>query len=94
MRREIHLKKIYSQLCSITDDGMHLEVLPANDDGSPIHSAPELITIRADKGDARKFVVYSYSGEMISIPLSEIERAITLAKQNVHSEDFYPYPEA
>jgi len=92
MRREIHLKKVYSQLLSVTDDGMHLEVLPANDDGSPRHGDSELITIRADQGDARKFVVYSYSGEMVSIPLSEVERIIACAKEEVHSKDFYPFP--
>lgn len=93
MRCEICLKTIYLQLCSVTDDGMHLEVLPANDDGNPIRSTPELITIRADQGDTHKFIVYPYSGEMVSIPLSEVERIIACAREEVHSEDFYPLPE-
>ena len=68
---------------------MHLEICKADDAGKLLHGDPyPIITIRADEGDDIKFVVYSDAGT-VSIPLGEVERAITRAKEEVHSEEFY-----
>lgn len=86
---DVELSKIYLQRFSAVGDGMHLELCQADDLGNIVEEESDpIITIRADSGDDLKFVVYSDSG-IVSIPLSEIERAIKVAKEEVHSEDFY-----
>lgn len=58
-------------------------------DGKLIKDDPyPIVTIRADQGDVKKFVIYSEVGP-ISVPLAEIERAIERAKVEVHSEEYY-----
>jgi len=90
---EINLEKVYLQRFSAISDGMHLEICQADVAGKKATDAAlePLITIRADEGDDLKFVIYTDFAGAISIPLSEIERAIAIAKQEVHSEDFYPF---
>ena len=67
---------------------MHHALCKADNDGRLSEATQPIVTIRADVGDHLEFVIYADTG-VIGVPLSEIERAIALAKQEVHSEDFY-----
>lgn len=84
-----NVEKLYLQFFSAQNDGMHLELCMGDSEGKLVKGEPyPIVTIRADKGDLSKFVIYSEIGP-ISIPLAEIERAIELAKVEVHSEEYY-----
>jgi hypothetical protein len=89
-KSERTVENLYLQRFSCTEDGMHLELCIANSEGKlDTNSKPyPIVTIRADEGDQRKFVIYSSDGP-ISIPLSEIKKAISVAEEEVHSEEFY-----
>lgn len=88
--RGITVEKLYLQRCGISGDGMHLELCIAKADGRLDEAAQPhpLATIRADSGDERKFEFYTNQGT-VSVPLEQIEKAIEMAKQVVHSEDYY-----
>ena len=52
-----------------------------------------LLKFRAkEEGHIR--AVFEVRGESVEVPLEEIERAIQAAREDVHSESYYPYPEA
>ncbi len=89
-KSDIEIEKLYLQRFSCVDDGMHLELCIAKSNGELNTSARPypLVTIRADKGDQRKFVIYAENGA-ISVPLIEIENAIKVAQEEVHSEEYY-----
>ena len=87
--RILELQKIHVQRFSCHDDGLHLELCRADQNGNLDEGPPyPLATIRADKGDQRTFEFIS-GKTLISLPLSELERVIDIAKQEVHSEDYY-----
>ncbi|WPL11410.1 MULTISPECIES: hypothetical protein [Thiorhodovibrio] len=69
---------------------MHLELCIAKPTGELDTTAQPypIVTIRADKGDERRFVIYGENGP-VSIPIGEIEAAIAMSKEEVHSEAYY-----
>lgn len=68
---------------------MHIEVCQADALGNRVPDTPDpILTIRVDRGNNLKVFIYSDLGT-ISIPLSKIERATSIAKKEVHSEEFY-----
>lgn len=62
---------------------MHVEVRAAGRDIATFRSEVE--------GEIR--VAFDVDGATIEIPLEELERAISAAREEVHAESFYPYPD-
>lgn len=80
---------VYLQLASMSGDGMWLEIWLATPSGKmDLDRQHPIAYIRADEGDNRKFEVMTPEGTY-SVPLSTIEQAIEVAKEDVHSEDYY-----
>ena len=85
----IKLSKVYLQRFSAVEDGMHLEIYKADPSGKSASGEPyPIVTIRADASDDLQLGIL-LDGDTVSIPLSEIERALAVAKEKVHSEEFY-----
>ena len=89
-RIDRYIERLYLHKFSCTNDGMHLEIcIRDSADELATNEWPyPIATIRADKGDNRRFVFFTESGP-ISVPLEEIEKVIMIAKEEVHSEDYY-----
>ena len=85
-----YIERLYIQRFSCVGDGMHIELCIGVPDGkfAKLDKPYPIATIRADKGDERRFVFYTEDGP-ISVPLVEIERALMIAREEVHSEEFY-----
>jgi hypothetical protein len=86
----IHVDQVPLELASVSGDGMRLEICAPDGYGGIGES---VACFRADDEGAVKFVVYTQRGEL-SFPLSELERAIEIARAEVHCESFYDDPSA
>ena len=87
-----HIPRLYVQLASICGDGMNVELCMGDHDGNLVDGDPyPIMWIRADDEDMKLLVVMTDAGA-ISMPLSEVERAIDIAKQEVHCESYYDEP--
>ena len=79
--KETHLNKLYLQIASSSGEGMQVEACNPNNK-SPLISFSSKI-----EGE---ILVEIYNGkENITFPLNELEKAISTAKIEVHSEEFY-----
>lgn len=87
MNRKSQSSKFTTILASIPDDGMHLEVKLSDNDKDSYDSLAILGSFRADKEGE---IFFETDDGAFSIPLEEFERVIKLAKEEVHSEDYYP----
>ncbi len=76
------LDAIKLQYFSATEDGMHVELVQSMDNPEP------LITFREDESLGMQVLLHLH-GRDLAFPLSELERAIAVAKQEVHKESFY-----
>ena len=93
MPEHIDVPKVYLQIVSATGDGMNLEMCAGTPDGRLSAQGPYPIAwFRADVEGEVKFVLETHKGT-VSLPLSELERAIQIAKKEVHCERFYDDPE-
>lgn len=93
MANQIEISNLYLQVASVTGDGMNLEMCNGTPDGKLSDYGPYPIAwFRADIKGQIKFVIETSSG-IVSLPLSELERAIQAAKKEVHGEDYYEYPD-
>jgi len=74
---------------------MHVEIYAANHaDEWPISDdAVQIGECRANLDETINLILY-VGNKSVEIPLHEFERAIEVAKTEVHSEDYYDYPEA
>ena len=89
MQKKFEISRLYLQLASVTDDGMHLELCNGSEDGGIANDGPyPLAWFRADAGERIKFEFAASEG-IVSIPLGELERGIAAAKSEVRSEDHY-----
>ena len=73
---------------------MHVEVHAGGRDAEPLPSGyhPVVATFRSEvEGEIR--VAFDVVGATVEIPLEELERAIAIAREEVHAESFYPYPD-
>ena len=81
-------------IASVHEDGMHVEVHAGDRDAEPLPNGfqPVVATFRSEvEGEIR--VAFDVVGAIVEIPLSELERAIAVAREEVHAESFYPYPD-
>jgi len=93
MTKQIDVATAHIQLCSATGDGMNCEMCCGTPDGKLSDVGPyPIATFRSDIEGQIKFVVETPEG-IVSLPLPELEKAINVAKREVHCEGFYPYPE-
>ena len=80
--------RAYLQFVGTVDQGLQLEVLPADADGRSL-SADALITVLGDDADQLWVQLYDAAGNLVRIPLAELERAVDSAKADVRSEAWY-----
>ncbi len=80
-----YVKDLSSQLCSVHREGMQVEILG---EGGEITIA----TVVADDDEQLWLELYQDS-EAVRVPLLKFEELLAKAKQEVHGESFYPYPE-
>ena len=80
------------QFTSPTGDGFQLEICAGNEAGDlhPDIRTP-LATVLSDNAERRWVEFYTTSGA-VRIPLAELERAIQVAKPDVHGENWYDRP--
>ena len=78
----------YFQFVGTVDQGLQLEVLPADANGQPL-GADALMTVLGDDADNLWVQLYDVAGNLVRIPLAELERAIESAKAEVHGEAWY-----
>jgi hypothetical protein len=82
----------YLQFTSPTGEGFQLEICAADENGVLIKDASyPLATILADDQEVRWFEFCTANGP-VRLPLAEIERAIEVAKSDVHGEAWYDRP--
>ncbi|MEO0600536.1 MAG: hypothetical protein AAF211_03815 [Myxococcota bacterium] len=92
MREVRKVPRAYLQLFSASDDGMNLELCMADEQGRRVADGPyPLLTFRAET-EGMLSVVFEFPDGPVELPLSELERAIAAAKEDVHSESFYDGP--
>lgn len=86
--------KVSIVIASIPDDGMQVHVDAGRSDSEPLPDGlgATLLKFRAEE-EGRIRAVFDVRGETVEVPLEEIERAIHAAREDVHAESFYPYPE-
>jgi hypothetical protein len=81
--------KAFLQRTSCSDEGMQLEILAGGSDGSFVLDRPEaLARILADDNEFQWFEFFAPEGR-VRVPVSEIERAISAGKADVHGEAWY-----
>lgn len=80
--------RAYLQFVGTVDQGLQLEVLPADADGWSL-SADALMTVIGDGADRLWVQLYDAAGHLVRIPLAELERAIDSAKADVQGEAWY-----
>ena len=78
----------YLQFVGTVEQGLQLEVLPADADGRSL-SADALMTVLGDDADRLWVQLYDVAGNLVRIPLTELEKAIESAKAEVHGEAWY-----
>ena len=89
------LGSYYPQVSLITaalvGDGMNVEVIATGQDGRlyPEGDGELVATFRAESDEAVRIVLFTESGDRVEVLVEEIERAIALAKSEVHSEEYY-----
>ena len=82
----------YLQFTSPTGEGFQLEICAADETGALLRDASyPLATILADDQEVRWFEFSTPNG-LVRLPLAEIERAIEVAKPDVHGEAWYDRP--
>ena len=85
----------YPQVSLITaalvGDGMNVEVMATGRDGRryPDGEGKLVAAFRAEADEAVRVVLFTEDGDRVEVPVEEIERAIELAKSEVHSEEYY-----
>lgn len=90
---QIDVATVHIQLVSANGDGMNCEMCCGTPDGKLSDVGPYPIALfRSDVEGQIKFVVETSEG-VVSLRLPELEKAIQIAKTEVHCESFYPYPE-
>jgi hypothetical protein len=83
------LASAFLQFTSPTGEGFQLEICAADKTGALIKDASyPLATILADDQEVRWFEFWTPNG-LVRLPLAEIERAIEVAKPDVHGEAWY-----
>lgn len=82
------IHKTYLQFASVADEGLQLEVCPANEAGD-LAAVDPLLRILADDVERLWIEFYDVAGAIVRMPLAEIERAIAAAKPDVHGEAWY-----
>lgn len=88
IHKPIQLSGLSLVLHSASGDGMHLEAhAPAQVGNEP----GPLFTFREDEQRGLQFVLHLPAKD-ITMPLSELKRAIALAEAEVHKESFYEPP--
>ena len=88
-RRPRKITRLYLQWASVTDEGMTLELIEADESGDIVEGGLyPAATIVADDDETQWIEVYSEEGP-VRIPLSELMKAIELAKEGVHGESHY-----
>ena len=88
-----YYSKVTLVIASASGDGMQVEVQAGGPDASPLPSGftPVVVTFRAEEeGQIR--AVFDVCGELVEVSLVELERAIHTAREEVHSESYYPSP--
>ena len=82
----------YLQFTSPTGDGFQLEICAGTEAGDLQPDIPTpLATILSDNAETRWVEFYTTTGP-VRIPLAELERAIQVAKADVHGEAWYDRP--
>ncbi len=79
---------VYLQFLGTADQGLQLEVLPADANGQPL-GVDTLITVLGDGTDRLWVQLYDVAGNLVRIPLADLEMAIESAKAEVHGEAWY-----
>jgi len=83
------IPRVYFQWASVVDGGMTLELVEADESGSVTEGGLNPVaTIVADGDETHWLEIYPEEGA-VRIPLSELIRAIELAKDGVHGEGYY-----
>jgi hypothetical protein len=83
------IPRIYFQWASAQDEGMTLELIEADESGEVANGGLyPAATIVADDDETQWLEIYPEEG-VVRIPLSELIKAIELAKDGVHGEKFY-----
>lgn len=81
----LHLVKF-----SAAEDGMHVEA-DAKDENGKYRTSEPILTFRESESQILQLVIHGEKEDVV-IPLSEIERAIGYAKEEVHCESHYDSP--
>ena len=93
MTKKIDAPTAYIELASVAGDGTNVEICCGTQDGKLSYDGPRPVAwFRSDVEGDIKFVIETPDA-IVSLPLAELERAIEVAKAEVHSESFYPYPD-
>jgi hypothetical protein len=88
-RRWRAIPRIYFQWASVAEEGMSLELIEADASGEVADGGLcPAATIVADDDERQWLEIYPEEGS-VRIPLSEVIKAIQLAKDGVHGERFY-----
>ena len=76
---------------SIIGDGMTVEVMATGQDGKryPEGEGELVASFRAEADEAVRMVLFTERGDRVEVPVEAMERAIALAKKDVHSESYY-----
>ena len=76
---------------ALSGDGMNVEVMATGRDGRlyPESEGKLVAAFRAESDEAVRVVLFTEQGDRVEVPIEEIERAIALAKSEVHSEEYY-----
>jgi hypothetical protein len=83
------VERVYLQFSSDTGEGLQLEVCKANARGDLNALDPSPIAVvSADASEKLWFEFNTLKGP-VRVPLTEMERALEIAKSEVHSEAWY-----
>ena len=83
------IPKLYLQWASRTNEGKTLELVEADDSGSMVDGGLyPAATIVADDDETQWLEIYPEEGP-VRVPLSELRRAIEVAREGVHGERYY-----
>lgn len=81
------------QYASASGDGMHVELCMGGAKGQLLGGDPyPVVLFRADREGEITWVVGG-PGQAVELPLPELERAIEIAKKEVHCEEYYDAPD-
>ena len=89
MTNHMAVQKAYLQFVSCTGEGMQVEILAGSNAGEFLPDRLMAIArIIADDSESLFFEFFTPEGS-VRMPLSEVERAIGVAKTDVHGEAWY-----